>query len=347
VARKLEVLVVAVAATVAALACGGAMGASPARVVALSFNVASTSKDPLSGVQLATGAGVRGAYVSYTWSSLEPARGKYALDDLAQGLRYLGQTLHLRLLLGIQVLNTTENESPRDLRARAFDSPQTKLRFRRLLLAIRPHLNRNVEYLSIGNEVDVYLAAHPDQWDDYTRFYRYAAQQARTLAPWLKVGTTATFTVGRNLPERLARLNAASDVVILTYYPLGDAFRVRPPESPLADFPAMLRLAGKRPLVLQEVGYPTARRLRSSPAKQLAFVHAVYRAWAAAGPRIPFLNFFLLHDLTRAACKELGTYYGVRDENFIAYLCTLGLRRATGEPKPAWRAFVEGAARVS
>jgi hypothetical protein len=342
--RLSRLIAIAVAAAAAVCACAGA--APPGgRVVALSANPAASS-NPISGLLLATRAGARGTFASYTWSTLEPARGKYALGDLA-GLRDVGQSLHLRVLLGIQVLNTTVNEVPRDLRARAFDAPETKRRFRRLLVAIRPYLNRNVEYLSIGNEVDVYLSAHPDAWTAYARFYRYAAAQAHALAPWLKVGATTTFDGGARYSRQVKRLNAPSDVEIVTYYPLGERFTVRPPDSPLTDFRALLRLAGGRPLVLQEVGYPSARRLNSSPAKQAAFVRAVYRAWANAGGRIPFLNFFLLHDLTRASCEQLGSYYGLRDENFLAYLCSLGLRRANGVPKPAWRAFVDGAARIA
>jgi hypothetical protein len=65
------------------------------------------------------------------------------------------------LLLGIQVLNTTGGD--------AAGSPDGRLRspamidpFHRLLVAIRPYLNRNVKYLSIGNEVDVYLSLQPE-----------------------------------------------------------------------------------------------------------------------------------------------------------------------------------------
>lgn len=339
----------AIVMAAAAIACAASVfaAAPPAgRVLALSANPAATSADPLSGITLATRVGVHGTFVSYTWSSLEQASGGYTLDDLRGGLVYLGGTLRLKLLLGIQVLNTTAKETPGSLQGAAFDSPAMMLRFRRLLAAIRPYLNRNVEYLSIGNEVDVYLAAHPAEWDAYTRFYRFAVTQAHALAPWIKVGVTTTFDAATREARLVDRLNRTSDVEILTYYPLGDHFAVRAPTSPLADFPTMLRLSGRRPLVLQEVGYPSAQRLHSSPTRQATFVRAVYRAWGRAGSRVPFLNFFLLHDFTRPMCEQLGTYYGARDENFLAYLCSLGLRQTDGRQKPAWTAFIDGAARV-
>ena len=57
------------------------------------------------------------------------------------------------------------------------------------------------------------------------------------------------------------------------------------------------------------------------------------------GEAIPFLNYFLLHDFTAAMCDEMLVYYGLPDEDFKAFLCTLGLRRADGTPKAGWEAL--------
>lgn len=66
-------------------------------------------------------------------------------------------------------------------------------------------------------------------------------------------------------------------------------------------------------------------------------------AWRRAGVRIPFLNWFALHDFTTAMCQQFGTYYGLPgDANFKAYLCSLGLRRVDGSPKLAWQAMMDG-----
>jgi hypothetical protein len=316
-----------------------------AHALSVTANPAQRSRDPLGGMTLALRAGIHGYLVADKWSDLEPKAGRYSLGDV-RDMADLGGKLHLKLLLGLEVINTTAKETPRDLQHAAFDSPAMIDRFQRLVDAIRPYLNRNVKYLSIGNEVDVYLSAHPSEWSAYTRFYRAAAARVHGLAPWIKVGVTTTFDGLRRDARRVRELNSASDVQITTYYPLGSGLRVRSPASPLADFKAMLRFAGRRPLVLQEVGYPSAPRLGSSPAKQATFVRSVFRAWSLAGRRIPFLNFYLLHDWPRSTCVQMAAYYGAVDQNFIAYLCSLGLRRADGRPKPAWSAFADSAARA-
>ncbi len=146
----------------------------------------------------------------------------------------------------------------------------------------------------------------------------------------------------------MTKLNQPSDVFILTYYPLqADAFSAESPDAPLTDFPKMIQLAGGLPVVLQEVGYPSADLLDSSEAEQAQFVHSVFAAWKAAGDRIPFLDFFLLHDMTDDFCSTLESYYGVKHPNFHAYLCTLGLRQSDGTPKQAWQAFVDEATKWS
>ena len=95
--------------------------------------------------------------------------------------------------------------------------------------------------------------------------------------------------------------------------------------------------------MLQEVGYPSADLLNSSEAEQAQFVHSVFSAWKSAGSAIPFLDFFLLHDLTDDFCSGLESYYGLQHPNFHAYLCTLGLRQSDGTPKLAWDAFADEA----
>jgi hypothetical protein len=107
----------------------------------------------------------------------------------------------------------------------------------------------------------------------------------------------------------------------------------------------MVTLARGKPLILQEVGYPSSAMLNSSEQKQAEFVANVFTAWQAAGDRIPFLSSFALHDFSPQICEDLAKYYDLPDdENFKAYLCSLGLRRANGTPKLARQSPVDSAA---
>jgi hypothetical protein len=131
--------------------------------------------------------------------------------------------------------------------------------------------------------------------------------------------------------------------VIYTYYPLHGNFQVDSPQSPRADFPTMLTLAGGKPVVLQEVGFPSDPLNGSSEALEAEFVSSALTAWRAAGAGMPFLSYFLEHDFDADTCELLLLYYELPNKAFKAYLCSLGLRRTDGSAKPAWDRFVAGA----
>jgi hypothetical protein len=296
-------------------------------------------------------AGARGQFTSFRWSALEPTKGAYSaqqFDDLNAAINS-AQSHGMVELVGLQVINTTARELPAELQALAFDDPAVTLQFHALLERVLTPANRGrIAYLSIGNEVDVYLRAHPAEWQRYKLFYEDALQYAHALDPSVKVGVTGTIDGVMQSPSELTDLNAQSDVMILTYYPLqsiAGATAVRSPSVVAGDFALMLGLAGAKPLLLQEVGYPAATANLSSEAMQAQFVSNVFAAWKAANGKIPFLNYFLLHDFTQQMCDDFGVYYGApSDTSFKAFLCSLGLRKDDGTPRAAWSTLQSEAA---
>jgi hypothetical protein len=303
---------------------------------------------------LAYDAGARGQFTSFRWSALEPTEGSYdaqQFSDLNAAITN-AQNHGMVEYVGIQVINTTARELPAELQATAFNDATVKTQFHALLDLILTPANRGkIAYLSIGNEVDAYLRAHPSEWLQYKAFYQDALQYAHTLDPNVKVGVTEMADGALTLsPTELADLDAQSDVIILTYYPIqsnAGVTSVRDPGVAAGDFSGMLDFAGAKPLVLQEVGYPAAAENMSSEGMQAQFVSNVFGAWKAAGGKIPFLNFFLLHDFTPQMCDDFAAYYGApTNSSFKAFLCSLGLRQDDGTPRAAWSTLQSEAAQA-
>lgn len=332
---------------------GGAPVSSPSRILSISpsprQDPPATTQDILAAIDLAYNSGARGQHLNATWRSLEPSPGVFALTEAANTLAYLGTLRGFKLHIVLSVLNTNVRETPSDLMNVSFDSPQMMARFHAMLDAVLPLLNPNVVYLSIGNEVDVYLSLHPADWPGYRSFYHDAAAYLHRRAPSLKIGVTTTYSGASGIDSLNVRsLNDSSDVFILTYYPIGNQFAPRPPSVVATEIARMVSLTRGRPLVLQEVGYPAATTLGSSEQDQAQFVTNVFSAWQTHGTVIPFLNFFCMHDFTRAQCDSLAQYYGLpNSQPFKDFLCSLGFRAVNGTPKLAWQAFVDSASRIS
>ncbi len=304
---------------------------------------------------LAYSTGARGQVLTYTWSVLEPTAGQYDAAKIAELLAAIdhGRTLGLTQFVGLQVVNSSVNAVPGDLASLAFDDARVQSRFRALLDKIVGARPGSIAYLSIGNEFDLYLAAHPGDAASYKRFFASTAQYARSLDAKLKVGVTVRADGALGAQASLLQdMNAAgSDVVMLTYYPLqtdsAGLVTVRAPSVVAGDMSGLLAFAGSKPMVFQEVGYPASTTNQSSQALQADFIRALFAGWQSAGGRIPFLNLFTLHDFTSQTCDGFIEYYGVvATPSFKSYLCSLGLRQVDGTPREAWSALMDETALV-
>jgi hypothetical protein len=308
----------------------------------------------LEAFDLAYDAGARGQMTTFHWNDLEPQVGNYDAHELESLNDAIDNAIShdMTQFIGIQMINTNQREMPTEYAASDFDDPAVIARFKLLLdRVVTPNVGK-IKYLSIGNEVDAYLRAHPAEWASYKTFYDAAGEYAHSLDPNIQVGATATAEGALTLSgAEVQQLNENSDVMILTYYPInfaGDGtVTVRAPQSPAGDFADMLAFAGGRPLILQEVGYPASPLNLSSESMQAEFIESVFSAWSDNADDIPFLNFFVLHDFTQTMCEEFTTYYGAAGlanaDSFAAYLCTLGLRTDNGTPRQAWQTLQQQA----
>jgi hypothetical protein len=266
------------------------------------------------------------------WSTLEPAAGRFRLADVAAIVQGVRSTSAMQIMLIPAAVETTQRSVPPDLQGAAWDSRRMIDRYRKLLRRLAPHLSRQVRYVSIANEADVYFSAHAAELPAFLRFARAEIAELHRLVPWAKAGVTVTYgglsSTHPGVAKELARLG---DATLLTYYPLAGNYRMRSPGAPLHDIPRMVRLAHGRPLVLQEAGYSSAPQLHSSPSAQAQFVRNVFTASNRFAEAIPFLSFYSLYDLPAPACRGRSPQ--------VTFLCSLGLHYRTGHAKPAWNVF--------
>ena len=295
--------------------------------------------------------------LSLYWSQLEPQPGVVDTGLLDQFLATL-DGLHLIPYLVIPTIDTVRLALPADLvdpgdpallaDGRHFDDPALLERWGAVLDAVVPRLAQHGGFfLSVGNEVDPWLAAHPDEVAPFLAFLAFSRERVQALAPQLGVGATMTYGGLAAGQAFVADLLAASDAAVFTYYPLNGDFTVRDPASASADVARMVGAAGNLPVLIQEAGYPSGYRPESangsSDDMQRQFFTALFEA-ISAQPQVRMVSVTQLADWPDAACDYFLNYYGTDAPRFREYLCSLGLYTADAQPKPAFQAFLDGLA---
>lgn len=294
--------------------------------------------DFVAAVDSSMAVGAKGIVQMYTWRELEPDSAQLNVQRVIDDLRYT-HSRGLQIFFGVQVINTVKREMPADIASLPWTDPRVQRRFDRLLDALQPILGY-VTYFSIGNEVAGYLRTQ-SEWPAYTAFVSQSVASLHRRVPTIKVGATMEYDGAATNTTAARALIAVSDVAIYTHYPfLLDSFDVAPTTITNVTFDNMIAIAGGKPVVLQELGYPASTLNRSSEAQQAAFFTDAIAQWRARGSAaMPFVSLFLLHDFTPQQCTDFGVYYNLPNQaQFIGFLCSLGLRKVDGSPRPSWDA---------
>lgn len=313
----------------------------------IEFNVTPAEDNDFdASVNLAITAGASSNGVTVYWDELETAPGVFEpevnfLEIANVYYPYKG----LKISLTIGVIDTNNSRLPADLKNKAFDDPEVIQRFEKLLDWVFAQLpDVGLVVFSIGNEVDVYLAQEAGRWAQYQSFYQAVVEYSRSLRPKLLIGVKGTFggLTGYARQEMLA-LNQASDVILLTYYPLNNDATVKDPSVVGGDFDTITALYPGRTVYFLEAGYPSGALCNSSEALQAEFIRQLFTAWDAHAAQVRLVSFTFLTDLSSANVEILKEYYRFDDPVFLEFLGTLGLRTfpGAGSDKEAFRVLLD------
>lgn len=170
----------------------------------------------------------------------------------------------------------------------------------------------------------------------------------------LQIGATfSAQSLTGTLAPSIASILQKSDVVVTTYYPLDASFAARPPSGVAQDLDALpSQLGGDAapalPILLQELGYPSAAANKSSPDQQKALYQALAQALTGRRARFPFVSINGLNDSHPAACASEAAAFGApASAAAVAARCSLGPRGAGETDKPAMASVLEALAAFS
>jgi hypothetical protein len=298
-------------------------------------------------------AGIQATHSYISWGQIESADGAY--DWSSSDVLLDTQALEgLRISLVIEFIHSSvPGEVPQDLVGKPFDDPEYVARAADFATAVAERYGDQIDYLSLGNEVNIYLDSHPDDLEPYRATFETIRRAVRIARPNLPVGTVIAFhDVINNSNWSIIDAFRGGDFLAYTYYPHGAGFSYNVAPSGFNDIlEMMIQTSEELPFIVVENGFSSSALLGSDEERQAQYVRESFAALADHRSEFAWHIWFTYHDLPSAACTELALSFvpdgggDNMDANawnaFVEYLCTLGLKYNDGSPKQAWNALLD------
>ncbi len=280
------------------------------------------------------------------WNSFSPTAANAfngPAVDLFQTLDHFASSTGTKLSLIITPIDIPGRFVPSELANKKFNDPEMIDGF----IALINHLfnsesgivnPENVLALSVGNEINHYdWSGNNDLQAEYQTFLENIKPHVNQYG--IPLHFTGTLTGLVETPGVWTEMANAIDKLSITYYPLNPDFSVKQPDIIFDDFQNLISTFGDQPIFIQEIGYPSATRLNSSTQKQAAFFCNFFQVWDMYKDKITHTSILRLNDVSEASAKNTVQTYGIlNDQNFIAYIQSLGIRtwEGIGQNKPAF-----------
>ncbi len=280
-----------------------------------------------------------GMYQNWTAVEIAPHTFNMTIFDIAN---WYYPAKNIALDLTITPIHTNNLEVPSDLVSMPLDNPIVISRFKILLDSIKKHIpSITLSSIVIGSEHDIYFGSDALKWAQFTVFYDSVSKYARKIWPGLKIATELKLEGLIAYNNDAQKLNALSDYVGVSYYPLNNDFTVQPVSVLQKDFAGLVALYPSKPICFYQFGYPTSPTCKSSEDQQMDFIKQAFALWDQYHSNIRMIDFTWLHDLSPADVNYYKSYYGVSDTIFLEFIHTLGLRswKENGTDKKGFAEF--------
>lgn len=279
----------------------------------------------------------------YMWSELETKQGSYSWNELDFTMQLLAEQ-RLRVSFILKIIDTSQlGTYPKDLRFRAFDEPTFVKRLTRFVEALLNRYPSQIAYLWIGNEIDDYFFAHRSAIPAYENLLGQVVRSVRAKHREVKVGAISTYHDAKmhDALDVIEQVGAAGDIVGFSLYP--QAISGSTPTSTEAYVREMIAITKRmrKPFVITESAW-SAEGLRGSDARQVEYVHDLFRVYRLFRDQIDVLGLFVLYDFPAAVNQDLAAQAGIEgQDDFVRFTGSLGYAENDGTPRPVWAALQE------
>ncbi|GAB4222617.1 MAG: hypothetical protein Kow0062_20860 [Acidobacteriota bacterium] len=292
------------------------------------------------------------------WVEIEPDQEIYDLDGFRQRFVDWEARGMTHFWLNISAISIDSLGVPPDLLdpddpsllrdGMHIDDPVVVARYLQMLDQVLPiALAHGTFALGAGNEVNDYFQDHPGEADHFVAFLRAVREHVRTIEPRLPVGVILTKSVVLDDQPWHGPILAESDLAGYNYYALdpGLLFAITDEATIRGELRALVRAAGGRPILIQELGMPTGLD-GVTEAEQARIARIMYEE-LYDHRQVRWVSWFKMSDFSQAFADAWGQQ--LLDEGnppwFVdrlkAWLRGSGLCvYETGAAKQAWDVFL-------
>ncbi len=310
----------------------------------------SLEADPLlvDGFQSLGADGYTVAHLAISWAQIEKGQGVRdwrTLDRFVRQARQRG----MKLSVVVEFVHGGVVDLPawRWSEFPGWDSPDLGFAMAGFLRELSVRSQGTIRYLWLGEGIDRYAAAHPDDEASLAAFVSMIGDSARVILPGSRIGTLVNPGSVDGMPRSslIRSLRDSLGILGLWFDPALDLSGTTDPAAAMARVKEGTALWSDGPLAVLELGYPSSGRFGSSEAGQAEFASLLSRWLRGRPPEMELLCWSPLHDAGPAVADSLALRRypadGVGRELFASFLSCDGLRRMDGSPKPGRQRFFE------
>lgn len=288
----------------------------------------------------AVSAGANFVYISPTWAQLEPSPGRYDFSSVEQQFAR-AKSAGMETVVTIKTIDTSSRTIPSDLQNKAWDDPTMIARWKTMAAKIAT-FSRRLKWLNLGNEVDVYLTAHPSELGSYYSFVDAGERAVAAVSPAISTGLVFAFDSYQLNDMTFRALSPLLHHVSFTYYAgnilaPGGVGQRDPADVPF-DIALMVSAAKGKPLVMTEIGFSSSPSIGSSQTLQQAFYSNIFAALSVNGGKVSAASFSFMSDIPSSVANDFAGVYG-GSQAWASWFQHLGLFDAQGSPKAGWTTF--------